>query len=120
MCYISHDPRFRKHFDQIILFGSQARGEATPDSDLDLLIVVRQASPSVTDLIRQIRYEVMEQHNFLPLLSLVILDERGSAELKSQGSGFLHNIEREGITLWPVGVDSSEALPQTAKLMAHG
>lgn len=86
---------------QIILFGSQARGEATPDSDLDLLIVVREDSPSVTDPIRQIRYEVMEQHNFLPLMSLVILDEGQSAELRSQGSGFLHNIEREGITLWP-------------------
>jgi hypothetical protein len=65
------------------------------------LIVVREDSPSVTDRIQRIRYEVMEQYNFLPLLSLVILDEGGSADLRSRGSGFLHNIEREGITLWP-------------------
>ncbi len=27
---------------RIVLFGSQARGEALPDSDLDLLVVVRR------------------------------------------------------------------------------
>lgn len=85
---------------QIILFGSQARGDATPESDLDLLIVVRDDSLAVTEQIRQIRYEVMEQYNFMPLLSLLILDEQQAAELKSQGSGFIHNIEREGIALW--------------------
>jgi hypothetical protein len=42
----------------------------------------------------------MEQYHFLPLLSLVILDEEHSEELKSRGSGFLRNIEREGVTLW--------------------
>jgi hypothetical protein len=36
----------------------------------------------------------MEQYSFFSLLSLVILDEQQSAELKSQGSGFLRNIER--------------------------
>jgi predicted nucleotidyltransferase len=34
--------RLVEHFapDQIILFGSHARGTATPDSDVDLLVVV--------------------------------------------------------------------------------
>ncbi len=85
---------------QITLFGSQARGDATPASDLDVLVVVRDSSPWVTERIRQVRYEVMEQYHFLPLLSLVILDEEHSEELKSRGSGFLSNIEREGVTLW--------------------
>jgi predicted nucleotidyltransferase len=34
--------RIVKHFDpeQVILFGSQARGDAGPDSDVDLLVVM--------------------------------------------------------------------------------
>ncbi len=86
---------------RIILFGSRARGDATPDSDFDLLILVRDNTSSTVERARQIRYEVMAQHNFMPLLSLVILDEHQHAELKSHGSGFLRNVEREGITLWP-------------------
>jgi len=35
--------RFRP--EKIILFGSHARGEATQDSDLDLLVVVRRPAP---------------------------------------------------------------------------
>ena len=85
---------------QMVLFGSQSRGDATPDSDLDLLIVVHEDSPSITEQIRRIRYEVMEQYNFLPLLSLVILDKRRFEELRAQGSGFLSNVEREGMMLW--------------------
>ena len=35
--------RIVQHFDpeQVILFGSQARGDAGPDSDVDLLVVMR-------------------------------------------------------------------------------
>lgn len=35
------------HFDplQVILFGSRARGEAGPDSDIDLLVVLDDAAP---------------------------------------------------------------------------
>ena len=34
------------HPDQIILFGSQARGDAGPDSDVDLLIIAPSDLPS--------------------------------------------------------------------------
>jgi predicted nucleotidyltransferase len=90
-------PTYIRH---IIVFGSQARGEATPASDVDVLVIVRDSSPWVTERIRQIRYEVMEEYHFVPLLSLVILDEADSEELRSRGSGLLRNIEREGVTLW--------------------
>ncbi len=33
------------HPDQIILFGSQARGDAGPDSDVDLLVVAPSDEP---------------------------------------------------------------------------
>lgn len=39
------------HPDKIILFGSHARGEAGPDSDVDLLVV----APSTEDRARRLR-----------------------------------------------------------------
>ena len=46
----------------IILFGSQARGEARPDSDVDFMVVLPQAPPStrremvvLSDLLRPLR-----------------------------------------------------------------
>ncbi len=35
----------RFHPERIILFGSHARGTAGPDSDVDLLVVLRDAAP---------------------------------------------------------------------------
>lgn len=35
------------HPEKIVLFGSYARGNATPDSDVDLLIVMETADPPV-------------------------------------------------------------------------
>jgi len=33
------------HPDRIVLFGSRARGEGTPTSDVDILVVARSAEP---------------------------------------------------------------------------
>ncbi len=33
------------HPDKIVLFGSQARGEARPESDIDLLVIARSTEP---------------------------------------------------------------------------
>lgn len=48
--------RIVKHFhpDRIVVFGSQARGDATPDSDIDLLVVVEDGSDR-RQLVRSIR-----------------------------------------------------------------
>ena len=37
---------FHDQISQMILFGSHARGEASPDSDLDVMIVVNWTDPS--------------------------------------------------------------------------
>lgn len=60
---------------QIILFGSQARKNARDDSDVDLLVVVKERTTSLVENLRSIRYEVMMQYGFEPLLSLMIVSE---------------------------------------------
>lgn len=85
---------------RITIFGSQARDEATAESDLDVFIVVREASPTVIARIRNVRYDLMEQHNFQPLISLVILERDQTEQLRNLGSRFLATIQDEGIDVW--------------------
>lgn len=43
---------------QVIMFGSQARGNATKESDIDLLIVLPAIDPKITRLASDIAWEV--------------------------------------------------------------
>ena len=82
------------------LFGSRARGDARADSDVDLLIVVREKTPPVEEALSRAVYDVMWRHNFGFLLSPVVFDEESYRRLLEQGFSFVRNVEREGVDLW--------------------
>jgi len=56
------------HPDKIILFGSHARGEATSDSDVDLLIVM-----PVQGSVREKRLDIRQALHDLPLAVDIII-----------------------------------------------
>ena len=45
------------------LFGSQVRGEAVPDSDLDVLVAVEEASPALENAILDLAFQVNLTHD---------------------------------------------------------
>ena len=45
------------------LFGSQVRGEAAPDSDLDVLVAVEEASPALENEILDLAFQVNLAHD---------------------------------------------------------
>ena len=79
------------------LYGSEARGDARPDSDIDLLILVDQ--PTLTgkdeDAIFAPLYE-LELNSGVLINPLIIPKSQWGAHI----SPFYINVENEGIRLW--------------------
>ena len=90
----------RKHLPEstAILFGSEARGEARPDSDIDLLVLVPEntVSPERQHFIANTFYEV-ELQTGIVISSLVM--PRQQWENPSVMTLFYMNVKREGIVL---------------------
>ena len=91
------------NLEQVVLYGSRARGDEEPDSDLDVLVVLRESGSSANEIIHRVAYKLMWDCEFQPLISLNIIDREHYHLLREAGSSYLGNILREGIPLWPTG-----------------
>lgn len=87
---------YQGQLDKIVLFGSQARGDARPDSDIDVLIVLNhsfcysQESDRISLLIARLCLE----YNVLISCAFATCDQ-----VQSQDTAFFRNIREEGIVL---------------------
>ena len=90
------------NLDQVVLYGSRARGDEQPDSDLDVLVVLRESDQGARDAIHGVAYKLMWDYEFRPVISLNIMDSEYYQHLREAGSSYLGNILREGIPLWPI------------------
>ena len=90
--------RIVKQFDpvQVILFGSHARGEAGPDSDVDLLVVM-PVTGSVREKRIEIRLAMREYHG--PLDIVVTTPENFSWRKDIVGT-IEYPVSREGKVLY--------------------
>jgi uncharacterized protein len=85
--------------ERIILFGSYARGEARPDSELDLLVVKREVRHQQAEMVRLRRALSVLR---IPVDLLVTdLDRLHSSWADFPGS-YLYDALREGEVLYPV------------------
>lgn len=82
---------------RLVVFGSQARGEATTDSDIDILAVVNSQDWELGDVIRDLGYELEIEHGLV--LSIQVMSQQRYGERVALGSTFLKNIEREGLAV---------------------
>jgi predicted nucleotidyltransferase len=82
--------------ERVLLFGSWARDEACPESDIDVLVVVR-GSFDYGDLIRRTSRAVSAlslEHNVVISRAFVSVER-----FEQEQSPFLMNVRREGIVL---------------------
>lgn len=84
---------------RIILFGSRARGDAKPDSDLDLLVVTREATASEQREYRQSLYRACRGLG-VPVEPHVMTEETFE-ETHSVIGGLAYPAWTEGVTLYP-------------------
>jgi len=81
---------------KLILFGSHARGEANPDSDIDLLAVFKSPISQVQEIsyMSELCIKILLEHN--ELVSIIPMDED---RFNAKDVALLRNIKREGIEL---------------------
>jgi predicted nucleotidyltransferase len=91
----------RQQFDgqvvSVLLFGSRARGEAEPDSDMDLLVVMSDAGPEIRRAIRYLAVEVWLKHGIY--LSTRVWSQAHWRKLEELQTLLYRNIRRDGIKL---------------------
>ena len=80
---------------KIVVFGSYVRGEETSESDLDILVVVK--NKELEKKIDDIAYKIMWNFDFAPLLSVYVVSEEHFNYIKKIRTGFYESIEEEGI-----------------------
>jgi predicted nucleotidyltransferase len=81
---------------RIVLFGSRARGQARPDSDLDLLIIEESGLPRYR---RAARYYLALTGAF-PAKDIVVWSPREVAEWQGVANSLISTALREGTTLY--------------------
>jgi predicted nucleotidyltransferase len=87
---------YQDQLEKIILYGSQARGDATEYSDIDILVVLKSAinpydeidktSEIIADLC--LEYNVVISRHFI-----------SSEKFENQNTPFIYNVKKEGIMI---------------------
>jgi predicted nucleotidyltransferase len=86
--------RFGGRLTQLMLFGSHARGEATEDSDVDVLIVVKDLTSADGRLVDACVGDILTRTDVL--LSPLLLSDARFEELRSRERRLIAEIDRDG------------------------
>jgi uncharacterized protein len=78
-----------------IVFGSRARGDAQPDSDLDVLVLVEHVTPALRKTISRCAWEVGFEAGVL--IQTVVMSREEAEQGPEQSSLLMLAIREEGI-----------------------
>lgn len=84
------EPRVR-----IWAFGSRARGDADPQSDLDVCVVVPEVTAVLEEEVRRCAWEVAFEHG--RVLPAIVMSEEAFERGPMSASTLVANIRREGV-----------------------
>ena len=91
------DARFPGELVRLIIFGSKVRGEATPESDVDLLAVIHSDNWRLGDEIRGVGHALELEHGVV--LSIQVISQNHYERLRANGTQFFHVLEQEGVVV---------------------
>lgn len=96
----------------IMAFGSRARGNARPDSDLDLFVLLNEPVPDGVALRRHLRGLLSD----MPFSKDIVVSEPEQfARRKSEVNSIYGEVAREGLDLWREGQEVPEAIDEVCR-----
>jgi predicted nucleotidyltransferase len=81
--------------EQIIIYGSKARGDAGPESDIDVLVILRRGDKATKAKVRQIGHLLAVTSEAVPSIMVYTLEEWSAR--KEGGSPFYQAVTRDGV-----------------------
>lgn len=85
------------HVDQIILFGSRARGDAAPDSDMDILVILDDPLEEAGEYISECAWEAGFEHGIV--IVPVVYGKEEWENGPDRFSLLARAVEKEGVPL---------------------
>jgi predicted nucleotidyltransferase len=89
---------YKDQISRVILFGSLARGEPDPESDIDLLIVITNGDQKLKDEISMACFDIILETNVI--LSPLVMDGETYEWHKNYRDPLYNNIQKDGLDLW--------------------
>ncbi len=83
--------------NRMVIYGSKARGEAHPDSDVDVLLIVKNDAGHLKRPMRRIGYELAATSDAVPSILSYTQDEWETR--KESGSPFQQAVERDAVSV---------------------
>ena len=82
---------------RLYAYGSRVRGDADPGSDLDLLVELREVTPTAKRQIRDRAWELSLEEGYV--ISVVVVSQEAFEQGPLSLSAFAQNVRREGIEI---------------------
>jgi len=82
---------------ELKLFGSKARGDDQPDSDMDVLVIVASDDWHIRDTVYDVATDMLLQMDVC--ISPKVISKKKFDQLCREGTSFVHNVSRDAITV---------------------
>ncbi len=82
---------------RILIYGSKARGDAQEDSDLDVLLVVKDEAAGLKRTLRRLGYRLAAASYAAP--SIMAYAEADWDRLRTLGSAYRNSVERDAVSV---------------------
>lgn len=81
----------------MVIYGSKARGDSHPDSDLDVLLIVRNEAGALRRPLRRLGYALAVPGNTVP--SILAYTHEEWERRKQSGSPFRQAVDRDAVSV---------------------